>query len=192
MTCESLSKACVSQAAVLLRLLLESASIIHVLVQNPDLLEEYIKHIKIRLEIGLNPDEESDLLEKYFPDIEKNQRLKYMDYGWFKSKMQTVIRKGKVIEPSVTDLIRLAGFDEIISWKKLYLDKLSHQSYTMLNMIDKNGDIPIVINFIQILCKLFDHVCCDFHAITGFEFIFDGISKFQSEFREIYKKEILK
>lgn len=192
--CESLKNGCISQAAVILRLLLESASLIRVLTLYPELLEKYIKHFKVRLEISHNPEKERSILETEFPDVDSNKRLSYMDYGWFESKLQPSIKNGKlqVPQPKETELIKLAGFNDLISWKKEFLDKLSHQSFMMENMVDENHEIPLAVRFIEILCKLFDYICCDFHTLTGFDFIINGEDKFQGEFKKIYKQEDFK
>lgn len=192
--CEAIKNGCVSQAAVVLRLLLESSSIIRVLIDYPDLLEKYVKHFKIRLDISHTPNKERSVLENSFPNVESNKRLSYMDYGWFESKLEPKIKNGKldIPKPSETELIRLAKFDDIIEWKKLYLDKISHQSFMMENMINSNGEIPILTSFLEILCKLFDCLCCDFHQLTNFDFVFDGLNVFQDKFRNLYKNEDFK
>lgn len=117
-----------------------------------------------------------------------------MDYGWFESKLEPKIKNGRldIPKPSETELIRLAKFDDIIQWKKLYLDKISHQSFMMENMINSNGEIPILTSFFEILCKLFDCLCCDFHQLTNFDFVFDGVNMFQDKFRNLYKNEDFK
>ena len=192
--CESMNNVCIAQAAVVLRLLLESVSLIRVLTKYPELQEKYIDHYKIRLKIGRDPKKEWKILEEAFPNVNKNKRLSYMDYGWFESKLQTKVENGelKVPYPNETELIKLAGFDDIISWKKLYLDKLSHQSYTIVNMIDDNSEIPIIVNFIEILCKLFDYLCCDFHNLTKFAFVFEGKNLFLDEFKKLYTLDAFK
>ena len=86
--CEAIKNGCVSQAAVVLRLLLESSSIIRVLIDYPDLLEKYIKHFEIRLDVSHTPNKERPILENSFPNVESNKRLRYMDYGWFESKLE--------------------------------------------------------------------------------------------------------
>lgn len=189
--CEAIKHGCISQAATVLRLLLESTSLIRVLINYPDLLEKYIKHFIIRIDISHAPDKERTILEESFPNVKSNKRLSYMDYGWFESKLEPRIENGQLITPKASEieLIKLAGFNDLVEWKRQYLDKISHQSFMMENMLDSNGEYPLLIRFIEIMCKLFDYLCCDFHQLTNFDFVFNGISMFQGNFRKLYENE---
>ena len=177
MVCECLRNGAIAQSAVILRLLLESESIIHILSEHPEVLDEFMKHFDIRLEVSKNPKKERDTLKNYFPDVE-SKILSYMDYGWINSLTDN--------DPSEKEMIKVANFNDIIAWKDQYLDKLSHQAYLSVNMIGENYDFPIITNFVKILGKLFDYMCCDFHKLTGFDFVIDGKDMFQGWFRPVY------
>jgi len=180
MVCECLKNAAVAQSAVILRLLLESVSIIHIISEHSELLDEYRKHFNIRMEIASNPKKEREILKKHFPEVDDRKILSYMDYGWIHSLTNN--------SPSEKEMIKLANLGDVIEWKNQYLDKLTHQSFSTTNMIGESGDFPIVEIFIQILGKLFDYLCCDFHKLTNFDFVIDGKDMFQGWFRPHYMK----
>lgn len=84
-------------------------------------------------------------------------------------------------------MIKYAGFEDLLAWRKTYLDKVTHSSLVTVDLLGEDGDFRIVYPFTQIACKLFDHLCCGFHALTGFDFIFNGKDLFQKGFRVLYQ-----
>ena len=179
--CRLLSDGCVCQSAVVLRLLLESVSIICILSDHPELIERFAKHNNIRLEVAMmDKKEELETLKKYFPNVKDGRYLAYMDYGWFEP-----LTTNRITEK---EMIAVAGLSDLISWKEKFFDKIAHQSFTTEVMIgQKDGEIPFVGDEILILCKLFDHLCVHFHNLTKYDFVNNGIDDFNDRFRKIYK-----
>lgn len=174
--CHAVQRVCIAQAGILLRQLLEQSAISFILVSHPETLPKFIEHYKTRIEwIDLKRDEVADKIsEKY--DVSRIKALAYLDYGWIG------LNKNKCSED---EMLKFVGFNDILNWKKKYLDKLAHSSYTSTNFLGKDGDFPILNNFIEIACKLFDYLCCAFHNLTGFAFVFNGEELF-SKFRSLY------
>ena len=83
-------------------------------------------------------------------------------------------------------MIRFSGFEDLLSWKKKYLDKFSHASFTSLDTIGENGDFPILNSFMDIATKLFDSLCVAFHNFTKFSFVFSEVDLFNNNFRPLY------
>ena len=180
MFCLAIQDVAISQAGVLLRQLLEQTAICYILVTHPELKNDYVDHYKTRLELAdLNKAKQIKALsEKY--GIPNNQNaLAFMDYGWIKFENPK--------ECSEEGMLKYAGFDDIISWRKKYLDKLAHSSFASIGFVGKDSSFPIINNFVEIASKLFDHLCVAFHNLTKFDFKFDGVDLFNSRFRELYK-----
>lgn len=181
--CNMLDSVFVCQTSVIIRLLLESVGIINILSNHPELLEGYKKHVEIRLKIAdLDKKEKIDYLQKEFPDVQKGKLLSYMDYGWIEPIID--VDKNSICEKT---MLELANLSDVISWKEVLFDKLAHQSFTLENLVNKNGDIPAMSYILEILCKLFDYLCCNFYKLTKFEFIINGQDLFQGDFRKKYK-----
>lgn len=180
MFCLGIQNVAISQSGVLLRQLLEQTAICYILVSHPELKSGYADHFKTRLDLAeLNKAKQIKKLAAKYNIPEKPSALTFMDYGWIKfDNPQDCNEEG---------MLKYAGFNDIISWKKIYLDKLAHSSFVGLNFIGDDNSFPIVNNFIEIASKLFDHLCVAFHNLTKFDFKFDGVDLFNSKFRELYR-----
>ena len=180
MFCLAIQNVAISQSGVLLRQLLEQAAICYILVTHPELRNDYIDHYKTRLALAdLNKAKQIKELSAKYNIPNDPSALTFMDYGWIKFENPR--------DCNEEGMLRYAGFEDIISWKKQYLDKLAHSSFTGLNLMGEDKSFPIVNNFIEIAGKLFDHLCVAFHNLTKFSFEFDGVDLFNSQFRELYK-----
>lgn len=178
--CYTLQKAAVSQAGLILRQLLEQAAICHILVSHSELREKYVEHYKLRIELAdLNKGKQIKELSKRYNVPNDSRALAFMDYGWIGFKDSKDCNEDGMIE--------YADLGDIIPWRKMYLDKLAHTSFVTASLIGKEGDFPIVNNFIEIAAKLFDYLCVAFHNLTQFNFVFDGVDLFNDNFRKQYK-----
>ena len=178
--CFTVQNVAIKQAGTILRLLLEEVSIIHILTKHQELLDKYVEHFKFRMEINsLDKNKQIPKISEKFNIKENRDALTYLDYGWIPCD------KGNKYS-NEESMIKYAGFSDIISWKKMYLDKLTHSSFYNNNFI---GDtkFPIIESFIEISAKLFDMLCCDFNNYTKFDFVFDNINYFKN-FRDNYEK----
>ena len=177
--CYSFKTIGVSQTAMLLRQLLSQTAIVTILVNHPDLLNKYIEHYRFRLETEcLHKHDQIDAIAEKFHIEANKSALIFLDYGW--------IPFDNLKERGEDGMIRYAGFDDILSWKKKYLDKFSHASFTTLDSIGENKDFPILNIFIRIASKLFDHLCVAFHNFTKFSYEFNGKDLFNDEFIPLY------
>ena len=177
--CYSLQHSAIGQAGILLRQLLEQTSISCILAEHQELLPKYIEHMKLKKELmELLPHEQIEKISKQY-NIKQNPSVaySYLDYGWIPLK--------SFKEQNEDGMIVYAGFKDILSWKKTYLDKIAHSSFTTIDFLGKEYDFPIVSRFIEIMCKLFDHLCVYFHNLTKFNFVFDG-QDFFKQFRDVY------
>lgn len=174
--CYAIQQVAITQAGTILRQLLEQVAIAHILVVNKELIPTFVEHYKFRTEIAdLNKAKQIDAIAEKYGVRKDSTALAYLDYGWIKKDCKE------------DGMLSFAGFNDIIPWRKKWLDKVTHASFTSMNLIGPNYDYPIVENFVQIASKLFDHLCVAFHNLTTFTFIFDG-EDFLNKFRDNYKK----
>ena len=177
--CIAIQKGAIVQAGLLLRQFLEQVAISFVLVQHQDLISKYNEHCKFRLETAnLKKHEQIKEASKRFGVPENRDALTFIDYGW--------IPFDNTKDCNEDGMLRYAGFDDIIVWRKLYLDKTAHMSYTSNDFLGDTHDFPILNNFMQIAGKLFDHLCVAFHNLSKFAFAFYGEDLFNGVFRPAY------
>ena len=176
--CYPMQHVALSQAAAVLRQLLEQVSIITILTNDDELLKKYIEHFKFRqTNNSLSRKKLIDAVSEHF-GIENNRfALTYLDYGWMKCD------EGR--NCGEDEMIRMAGFEDILYWRKTFLDKMAHAAYTSTNFL-VDDDFPIMDDLIRIASKLFDYLCVAFHNLTGFDFLFDKKDLFNEEFRQLY------
>ena len=172
--CVAIGRVYVTQAGLLLRKLLEEVSIATILVNKPNLLPLYKEHYEFKVKISnLTINEQKTKTIEKFKISPKKANNNFLDYGW--------------IEPNCDEnkMIEIAGLQDIIAWKTLYLNKFAHSSITSISTIG-DGTFPILNEFVLICSKLFDHLCVVFHNFTGFNFVFNGQDLFHDSFRENY------
>lgn len=178
--CYSMQHVSLTQAAAVLRMLLEQTTILWILAEHPNFLPKFVEHYKFRKEINdLNKRKQIDEISKKYNIDNDRHALTYLDYGW--------IDYGEDISCGEDAMITFAGFDDINSWRKKYLDKLTHTSFTTTDLLSETGDFPIINDFIRIAAKLFDHLCIASHKMTNFDFVFNGKDTFHNEFRKSYE-----
>jgi|GEM_PF-1362988 len=183
--CEGMKISAITQCGMILRLLLEQTAIAKTLTQHQELLNEYVHHYKFRIIVNdLSINKRNDEIRKEFAFDEKVcSPLQFLDYGW----LGNGIEKEKNKEDS---LIIRAGLGDILAWKKRLFDKFSHQSFNSTSTLNPAIGSTMIYPYIDIAAKLADELCCAFHSLTNFDFVWDGESKFQDIFRPRYKKFI--
>ena len=175
--CYSMQHVALTQAGALLRLLLEQTAIVWILAEHPEFLPKFVEHYKLRKEINdKRKFEQIDIIAEKYGIPNNPHALTYLDYGW--------IDYGEGIRSGEDSMIIFAGFDDINTWRKKFLDKLTHTSFTTTDLIGETGDFPIVNDFVRIAAKLFDHLCIAFHKITDFDFKFSDVDLFHEDFRK--------
>ncbi len=178
--CYSMQHVSLTQAAAVLRLLLEQTAILWILAEHHDFLPKFVEHYKFRKEINnLSRSKQIDAISEKYGIDNNPHALTYLDYGW--------IDYGGEIRCGEDAMIIFAGFDDINSWRKKFLDKLTHTSLTTTDLLGETGDFPISNSFIRIAAKLFDHLCVSFHKMTNFDFVFNGSNSFHNDFRKNYE-----
>lgn len=178
--CYSMQHVSLTQAAAVLRLLLEQTTILWILAEHPDFLPKFVEHYKFRKEINnLSRSKQIDAISEKYNIPNNPHALTYLDYGW--------IDYGGDIRCGEDAMIIYARFDDINSWRKKFLDKLTHTSLTTTDLLGETGDFPIANNFTRIAAKLFDHLCVSFHKMTNFDFVFNDIDLFHNNFRKNYE-----
>ena len=177
--CYAIQNIYVTQAGLLLRQLLEQVAISYILVAHEETLPKFIEHYKLRIEwADLKKGEQINKIAGRFNIPDNPTALAYLDYGWINFDHHKKYNED--------EMLIYAGFEDILSWRKKYLDKLAHTSFTSSNLRGQGNDYyPILNNFMEIAAKLFDHLCVAFHNLTGFDFIFDGEKLFEI-FRTLY------
>lgn len=176
--CHAMQETYLPQAGLLLRQLLEQVAISFILVQHPETLPKYKEHCKLRLEwSSLKKGEQIVKIAEKFGVPDNPIALSYLDYGW--------IGFNNIKKCNEDEMLKYAGFDDILPWRKMYLDKLAHTSFTSINLLGETKNFPIIKNFMEISCKLFDYLCVAFHNLTKFDFIIDNNRLFET-FRNLY------
>ena len=178
--CYSIQCMALTQAGAILRQLLEQTSVVWILAEHPEFLPKYVDHYKFRKEINeKSKTKQIDAIAEKYGVPNRPHALTYLDYGW--------IQFPDGMGCGEDGMIIFAGFEDINTWRKHFLDKLTHTSFTTTDLIGANGDFPITTDFINIASKLFDYLCVAFHKMTDFDFYFDGKDLFFDDFRKHYQ-----
>ena len=175
--CQALSKVALTQAGDMLRKLIEQVAILNVLIDHPEKLSKFVEHYKLRKEIwDKSKSQQITIVSQKFGVQDDPRALTYLDYGWVSNKCNE------------TQLLLEAGFSDMVSWKKMFLDKFVHSSYTNVDLAGEHYDYPIIQHLVEIASKCFDNLCCSFHKLTNFDFVIDKRDMFQGEFRPLYEQ----
>ena len=174
--CYSTSLIALTQAGDMIRKLIEQTAIVTFLTDHREKLPKFVEHYKLRKEIWNKAKwEQIKIITKKYNLKNEREALTYLDYGWVKE------------DCNETGLIKEAGFGDLLSWKKVFLDKFVHSSYTTVDLTGEKYDYPIIKHLVEIMAKCFDYVCCSFHHLTNFNFVIDGEDMFQKVFRPLYE-----
>lgn len=171
----------ISQACSLLRMAIESTSIIRILEKYPQLLDEYIEHSKFRFSIKDEKQQRDKIIEHYSDKIilDRRRALDYLDYGWISEVSK---------DYGFHSLIRLAGFDEEPDKLLPWIDTLNmwvHGTLVSINVLNDDNAIIYAHVLVDMAAKLLDILCCEFHNENKFDFKIDGVDYF-SNFRKAY------
>ena len=178
--------ALISQSTAVLRMAIEQTATIRILEEHKELQEKYIEHQKLRFNIkDKSYLEQIEFVKTNFKNImddyDKNNALKYLEYGWFKSI------NGKYGFNTLIDLSKIQEQDDaIIQWKS-QLNKFIHGVLEFAN-ISFSADALIIYahNLIEIAAKLLDIIIVEFHNENKFNFVIDNVN-YREAFLDAYK-----
>lgn len=185
--CILIGNCLISQSHAVLRMAVENVSAVKILEEHPELLEEYIEHLKFRFQIKDSKAQRKKIIEHYKEKISLGPRnaLDYLDYGW----ISTISYKNDF---GYHSFLKTAGLDKEPNDIYQWIDTINmwvHGTLTFANVTGNFGDDVIEYAHIlsEIAAKLFDFLCVLLHNHTKFDFVVDGRDYF-TEFRECYKK----
>lgn len=160
----------VTQAASLLRMATEFASIAEIISKYPKLEKYYIEHYRFRIGlIGLEKKEQNKNIKSFKKNFKnRNQALKFLDFGWI---------NGDNLDEDYGyhELIKKAGFEDVYEWLDI-LSACTHGTITYGNIFggNNNDTIDILHQYINIVCVIMDHLCISFKKISNFDFVING------------------
>lgn len=173
--CYSISLVALTQAGDMIRKLMEQAAIVTFLIDHKEKLPKFVEHYKLRKEIwNKTKREQISIICERFGITDERTALTYLDYGWVGNNCNEI------------GLLKIVGFNDLLSWKRTFLDKFVHSSFTNADLVGNDYNYPIIKNIVEIMAKCFDYICCTFHSLTGFDFVIEGKDMFQKEFRPLY------
>ncbi len=175
-----------SQAATILRTLIEEVATLYILSYHRDLIEkylsldvEYINYIKLNLK-------EQKEYNKSF-NIKKTND--YFNYSWI-----STYTKDKSYGRN--QLLELAKLDEVIVDIKETLNLFAHGRITIFQFCNEDEKWELMSRYgrriILIVCKLFDYLCCSFNKYIGDSFYDLELNGKFIEFKELYLYSIEK
>ena len=159
--CIAIEKQAYSQAASLLRQLLEQVAIIRVLEQYPNCREAYKNFCSLRLGIYQNDEAKKKELTNLYKQINdknlKRGEQAYLEFGWLLTISNNY---------GVEELFKLSNIEDLISWRT-FLNKFVHSNVFAIQLMNLDASIE---NFIYIAAVICDIIMCSYHNITGFNF----------------------
>lgn len=177
--CAAIEMQAFSQAASLLRQLLEQVAVIRVLEKYPNCREEYKHFCKLRLGVyqgDKNKEIELNNLYNQLNDKKlKRGKEKFIELGWLMS-----INNDYGIEI----LFQLSEINDLTKWRK-FLNNFVHSNIFAIQLINIESYVEDFIYISAIIC---DILMCSYHNITGYFFdtnINSNREKFATLFNEI-------
>ena len=165
--CNAIDIKAYTQAGTLLRSLIEQVSTLQVLLENPSILDEYIKFAKLKLHLIIDKETTTQEVLKLKKDSKtKSSFINFCDFGWLEKLGETNL--------SIDTIIKKANMGSLPIWRT-YCNNFVHNSLSFLQL-NNDGINYYVKNFIYISALLFDHLVCLFHNLNGFDFTFDNIN----------------
>lgn len=157
-----------SQAATILRNAIEQVSIIKVLVDHQEVIDEYNDFAQRRFDlITEKPNALENFEEKFKNRLnKKSKKIEYLDFGW--------LEKLDPNKNSIEDIIELADFKDLISWRKYY-NNFVHSSLSFTDLAIK-GVRFLIENIIYISAVIYDHCVCMLHNLNGYNFYVNNIN----------------
>lgn len=177
--CIAIDKQAYSQAASLLRQLLEQIAVFRILEKYPDCRKEYKHFYDIRFGIYQGDKNKELELENIYKQLEdkklKQGKQKFAELGWLLS-----INDDYGIEV----LLQLSEISDLIKWRA-FLNNFVHSNIFAIQLIDIESYVEDFIYISAIIC---DVLMCSYHNITGYRFdsnINSNREKFATLFKEI-------
>lgn len=167
------------QSSAVLRLLVEETSKIIILVEHPELYDDFVKHCQVREEVMDMTQKERKLkvMERF--ELSKNQydnALAFLDYGWIKS----ISKEGKYGYHEMLKVAHVEG-STILRWID-NLDQFIHQNVDSLSLTDEGFKL-FELDFIYLACITFEHLFNNFCNLAG-----KRSKVYEDEFLPLYEK----
>ena len=167
------------QSSAVLRLLIEETAKIIILVEHPELFDNFSIHCQVREEVMDMTQKERKLrvIKKF--GLSKNQydnALAYLDYGWIKP----ISKEGKYGYHEMLKVAHVEG-STILRWID-NLDQFIHQNIDSLSLTDEGFKL-FELDFMYLGCITFEHIFNNFCNLTG-----KRSKVYEDEFLSLYEK----
>lgn len=163
-----------SQAGTLLRQLIEQVATARIISASKKNLKVYASFVDEK-SVVVQTKDESALKEKFEKSnyaLNGGNYLTYCSIGWLESLGEEV---------SFDSFLRLADMVDLKQWRN-FCNNFVHTNFFCTQFSQEN--IQYTVNeFIYLIAVLFDEICCSYHNLTNFNFVFDGVNMF-----EIFRK----
>ncbi len=188
--CNAMEIQAYAQIGTLLRQLIEQVATAKIISTNENALLAYSSFAKAQL-FSLRNNRDKSELEKLYDTSAlskkaKGKKLDFYSYGWLESAGVEVI--------DAEALIKTANMSDLYDWRG-FCNNFVHSTLTFMNIApDKISHY--IEEFTYILGALCDEISCNYHHLTGFDFVFNGVdlfSKFRKELADIteYRKQTI-
>ena len=167
------------QSSAVLRLLVEETAKIIILVEHPELYDDFVRHCQVREMVMDMTQKERKLKVMEEFGLSKNQydsALAFLDYGWAKP----ISKEGKYGYHEMLKLAHAEG-STILKWID-NLDQFIHQNVDSLSLTDE-GFRLFELDFIYLACVTFEHLFNNFCNLAG-----KGSKVYEDEFWPLYEK----
>ena len=172
------------QSCAVLRLFVEEISKVVILVEHPELYDDFVKHCQAREEVLDMTQKQRKLRVMEIFGLSKNQynnALAYLDYGWIKP----ISKEGKYGYHEMLKLACVEG-SSVLKWID-NLDQFIHQNIDSHSLTDEGFGL-FELDYIYFGCIAFDKLFVAFHNLTGKEFAINGERLYEDKFLPEYEK----
>lgn len=177
--CAAIEFQAFSQAASLLRQLLEQIAVIRVLEKYPNCREEYKHFCNLRLGVYQEDKNTKNELNNLYNQLNdkklKRGKENFLELGWLMSISN---------DYGIEILFQLSDINDLTKWRK-FLNNFVHSNIFAIQLIDIESYVEDFIYISAIIC---DILMCSYHNITGYCFdtnINSNREKFATLFNEI-------
>lgn len=174
-----------SQAAIILRTLLEEVATLFVLSFNEETVDEYLKFNQLKREYYCleGKEEQNKFIKDHNLKENPTTMINYLNYGWVK-------RFTKTGTYGRNQLISLAKLDEFLVDIKWQLNHFAHGDLTIFDFNYDNWKLMKRYGerIIMICAKLFDFLVCSYSRWVGKEFTNITTKNLFEKFIYLYRK----
>ena len=179
LSCVAVDIQAYSQIGTLLRQLIEQVATAKVIGLDQKNLTAYSIFAKARQHYLEHNEDDSELKKlDASSKLPKKQRKNLFDFyslGWLELVGE--------FEISYNRLFELAEISDLSNWRN-YCNNFIHTNLTYMQL-SREAMIELKSELIYILAILLDEICCSYHNVTGFNFMFGNSDAF-SNFRKAY------